>query len=247
MEQSAGNQASWSGSSGTDSAMEQAKEQTRDVMQNVSQSASELAGKAREQIRTQASQQKERAAESLHTVAQAFRDTGGHLQQQEPLIGNCMRSASDVAESLSGYLREHEVDDMVRDVENFARRQPALVLGGALVLGFLAARFVKSSAPSANGGWGEVPESYTGTSRHPDWMVEGHPTRREREGYGRSAYTGGGTVYAAGAGGHTMPSGYQGYGSPTTGTASPGTEDETDDLTFSSRGESDRGGMSHDV
>jgi hypothetical protein len=35
---------------------------------------------------------------------------------------------------------------MVRNVEDFARRQPALFIGGAFMLGLLGARFLKSSA-----------------------------------------------------------------------------------------------------
>ena len=34
---------------------------------------------------------------------------------------------------------------MRADLENLARRQPAIVLGGALVLGLIGARFLKSS------------------------------------------------------------------------------------------------------
>ncbi|MFN3652750.1 MAG: hypothetical protein ACK47B_24490 [Armatimonadota bacterium] len=248
MEQSAGNQTSWSGNSGSGSMMEQAKETTRETMQSATQGVSELAHKAKDQIKTQASQQKDRAAESLHTVADAFRETGGKLQEQQPVLGNCMTAAGDVADNLSGYLREHDVEDMVREVENFARRQPTLLIGGALVLGFLAARFLKSSSSSASySSGGGVPDDYTGQSRHPDWMVRGRPTRRELEGYryrpessGQGGYTGGGTAYGARTEGHTMPSGYQSYGSPTTGAADVDTYDETDDLTYTARGEGNR-------
>jgi hypothetical protein len=35
---------------------------------------------------------------------------------------------------------------MIQEVERFARRQPALFLGGAFTLGLIAARFLKSSS-----------------------------------------------------------------------------------------------------
>jgi hypothetical protein len=41
---------------------------------------------------------------------------------------------------------------MARDVENLARRQPALVFAGAFALGVVAARFLKSSAPEDDSG-----------------------------------------------------------------------------------------------
>ena len=47
-------------------------------------------------------------------------------------------------------------DLIVRDLQDFARREPALVLGGAFALGFLAARFLKVGGPGGgritNGG-----------------------------------------------------------------------------------------------
>jgi hypothetical protein len=49
-------------------------------------------------------------------------------------------------ERLSGYLRSNSVSDMVSGVEEFARRQPAIFIGSACMLGLLAARFLKSSA-----------------------------------------------------------------------------------------------------
>jgi hypothetical protein len=45
------------------------------------------------------------------------------------------------------YLREADGGRMARDLESLARRQPALVFGGAFALGLIAARFLKSSAP----------------------------------------------------------------------------------------------------
>ena len=50
-----------------------------------------------------------------------------------------------------GYLRGKDFDRMVDDLEGFARRQPALFLGGAFMLGLLAARFLKSGNPRGYG------------------------------------------------------------------------------------------------
>ena len=41
---------------------------------------------------------------------------------------------------------------MRQDLENLARRQPALMIGGALVLGLIGARFLKSSERRSSGG-----------------------------------------------------------------------------------------------
>jgi hypothetical protein len=41
---------------------------------------------------------------------------------------------------------------MRNDLENLARRQPAIVIGGAVVLGLIGARFLRSSERRRGGG-----------------------------------------------------------------------------------------------
>jgi hypothetical protein len=48
-------------------------------------------------------------------------------------------------DQVANYLRDKDARAMRTDLENLARRQPALVLGGALILGLMGARFLKSS------------------------------------------------------------------------------------------------------
>jgi hypothetical protein len=48
-------------------------------------------------------------------------------------------------DQVANYLRSKDAQAMKTDLENLARRQPALVLGGALFLGLIGARFLKSS------------------------------------------------------------------------------------------------------
>jgi len=84
----------------------------------------------------------------------------------------------DYADSLAGqvdravtYLRENDVDDLTAQIEDAARKQPALFIGGAFVLGIALARFLKSSAPAP-----AMPEqplaiaaSNTAIDNHPSW------------------------------------------------------------------------------
>jgi hypothetical protein len=117
------------------------------AMDQVQETAGQVAEQAKQQALTQIGTQKEHAAGSLDAVAQALRQSGDHLrdQQQEPLA-NLAGAAAGRVEQFSGYLRNTDAKDMLRDVEGFARRQPAAFLGGAFTLGVLAARFLKSSA-----------------------------------------------------------------------------------------------------
>jgi hypothetical protein len=44
------------------------------------------------------------------------------------------------------YLREHDANEVVNAATDFARRQPALVVGGALLVGLALGRFLRSAS-----------------------------------------------------------------------------------------------------
>jgi hypothetical protein len=94
--------------------------------------------------------QKGKAADSLGTVAQALRQSSEQLRKQNEgaAVPEYVASAASQVERLSGYLRSTNSGEIVASVEQFARRQPALFIGGAFMLGILGARFLKSSSQS---------------------------------------------------------------------------------------------------
>jgi hypothetical protein len=49
-------------------------------------------------------------------------------------------------QSLGSYLERSDGDTILRDVEDFGRRQPWAVIAGGVVLGFAASRFLKASS-----------------------------------------------------------------------------------------------------
>jgi len=119
-------------------------------MDQAKDTISSVASKAGNTVASRLDKQKERAAEGLGNVAQALRQTSEQLrsQSQQVPVDEYVSSAADQIERFSGYVRDKSVRDMVGGVEQFARRQPGLFLGGAFVLGLLGARFLKSSAQS---------------------------------------------------------------------------------------------------
>jgi len=112
--------------------------------------AREAAGQAakgvKEHAATAIADQKKQAVGSLGSVAEALRQTSETLREREPgMVPDYVEKAADQVDRLSDYLRSSSAQDMVRGVEGFARREPALFLGGAFTLGLLAGRLMKSS------------------------------------------------------------------------------------------------------
>jgi gas vesicle protein len=125
-----------------DEAKEKARQAAHDAQQKVS-----------EELRTRVDTTRTRAADALGSVAQALTTSVQQLRDQnQSMPGDYVQRAGDQIRRASDYLRTTDTDELVRNAEDFARRQPAVFLGGAFVLGFLAARLVKSTQGSTRGG-----------------------------------------------------------------------------------------------
>jgi len=129
---------------------DQAKETAGQVADQTKQAARQVIDQARDQATSKLGTQKDNAAAGLNSVAQALRQTGEHLREQDQTgVTSYIDGAADQVEQLSSYLQNHDIGQLVDDVEYFARRRPALFVGGAFVLGILGARFLKSTRQQA--------------------------------------------------------------------------------------------------
>jgi hypothetical protein len=132
----AGGQASTTGGSAVSGIVDQAKH-----------AASDIAETAKEKVESQVSAQKDRAVGSIGGVAEALRETGKSLRGHDTALPvEYVDRAAEQIERVGGYLRSRTLGELVTDVERFARREPAIFLGGAFTVGLLAARFLKSSS-----------------------------------------------------------------------------------------------------
>jgi hypothetical protein len=122
------------------------KSQIRDVKNQVVDHAKTTLTDARDSAATSLTGSKGRLADQVTHVADAFRSTTDHLRQNDqPQLAGYADGVARQAERFAGYLRNADFRAMGEDVRQLARRQPALVVGGAFALGLLAARFLKSS------------------------------------------------------------------------------------------------------
>lgn len=140
----------------TGGATEQAREQGQQLANQARQQAGKLANRGGEQVKGQLANQKHSAAQRMAPFQTALRETAHQLRNQgQGSSAQYVDRATDQVERFSGYLRETDVDEIIGEVRGVARRRPALFLGGAAALGFLATRFLKSSSQEQGSSAGE--------------------------------------------------------------------------------------------
>ena len=134
----------------TGQAVEQVKDKAGQAADQAKEKAGELKEQAKEQATSRLEGQKGVAVEGLRTLAQAVRQTGQQLREQDKAgFAQYADSTADQIERFSGYLRERDVNQLISETESFARRQGPLFLAGAFALGLLGGRFLKSSGRRA--------------------------------------------------------------------------------------------------
>ena len=86
---------------------------------------------------------RESAATSLDNAASGIRAKADSLPGG-PDVSRFARRAADKIGGAAQYLRDHEVKDMMSEVQSFVKEHPAQALLGAAVVGFLAGRARRS-------------------------------------------------------------------------------------------------------
>jgi hypothetical protein len=90
---------------------------------------------------------KKRAADQAEKVAGVIEQASAQLQESD--LGSLADYAGQVAstvKSLSDNLRNRSIDDLLKDTQSLARRNPTLFLLGSVALGVAISRFLKASA-----------------------------------------------------------------------------------------------------
>jgi ElaB/YqjD/DUF883 family membrane-anchored ribosome-binding protein len=122
-----------------------AKEKASELTGTAREKASELTGTAREKLSGTTDTidaQRDTVAGGLDTVATQLRDRAETIPGGEKTTQVAQTAAAKL-ENASGYLREHEVSDMMTDVERLVRNHPTESLVVALAAGFLVGRMFK--------------------------------------------------------------------------------------------------------
>jgi hypothetical protein len=127
---------------------------TRAAKDNASQlgdAALDMANSAKDKVEAAVSERKSIGADYIGSIAQATGRAAHEFEADLPQAAHYIRQASEQIQGVADTVRERDVRELVGEVQDFARRQPTLFFGGAVVLGFAALRFLKSSAPLSSG------------------------------------------------------------------------------------------------
>lgn len=151
----------------------QAKEAAAKKAQDLKETAADKARPRMEEAR-------EEGRRNLESTAQALRHTADSLKQEDhEAMARYTEWAAGQVDTVADYFRDRNVDAVMHDVRSAARKNPAIILGGALMAGFMAARFLKASEPIRQGGVGYADRSraYDYPAARPPAGPDEHPYR----------------------------------------------------------------------
>lgn len=133
--------------SSTQQAKDQAREKASEVQDKAREQAQQAKSQARDKVREQVDQRSTQAGDRIGGAASDARSVADELRRQgKDTPAKYAEQAADRADRLGGYLRDADGDTILRDAEDFARRNPWAVAAGGLALGFVASRLLKASS-----------------------------------------------------------------------------------------------------
>ncbi len=100
---------------------------------------------AREQATDYADKRKGDVAQSVADFAHSLRESTATFEDR-PNIKAVVDSAAEGLDNLAGTIRDRSYGEIFSDVEEIMRQRPAAVVAVSVALGFLTARFIKSTA-----------------------------------------------------------------------------------------------------
>jgi hypothetical protein len=165
-------------------AADQARAKTEEVGAQAKEKAQEAGQQARTRVRDEVDRRSTQAGEQAGSTAQALRQASQRLREDgnEP-IAKGMEQVAQRVDSAGSWLRDADGDRILRDVEDFGRRNPLAVVAGGVALGFAVSRLLKASSRSR---YQESRQSWSGNG-HGERTRVGAP----REGWTEAGPTGG--------------------------------------------------------
>jgi hypothetical protein len=129
------------------SSTETIKDRASDAMD----AARDMASQATDKLKQTVDDQKNQGADYVGNLADTMRRAAREFDRDLPIAGAYIRKAASQIEGVSDQIKTGNFNDLVKGAQSFARRQPTAFLGLAVLAGFGAVRFLKSSANDSDG------------------------------------------------------------------------------------------------
>jgi hypothetical protein len=117
------------------------------AQEQVSAKAHQLGEEASFQVREQLDQRSTQAGEQVQAMGSALQSGVNQLRSEgKDVPAKVIAQVAERADDLGAYLKSAQADQILTDLEGFARRRPWVTAGAGVLAGFVASRFVKASA-----------------------------------------------------------------------------------------------------
>jgi ribosomal protein S15P/S13E len=125
----------------------QVQEKVQGTAQDLSGQAKQVGGQVQDRLKDQIDTRSTQAGEQVASITDGIRKMGEHFESQgQQTAGRLTEQAVQRTDQFASYLRRSDADTILRDVEDFGRRQPWMLVVGGIALGFAASRFLKASS-----------------------------------------------------------------------------------------------------
>jgi len=132
---------------GGDSRTDRAADTAQQAAEQVKESTQQATQQARGRVRDEVDRRSTDAGQQASSVADAFRQSAQQLRQDgKDGVARPIEQVADRVQSAGSWLERSSGDDLLSDVEDFARRKPLAVLAGGAVVGFALSRLLKASS-----------------------------------------------------------------------------------------------------
>jgi ElaB/YqjD/DUF883 family membrane-anchored ribosome-binding protein len=176
----------------------QASEKMQDAASVAQEKASELREQGSARLRGQFDQRSNQAGSQARSLAEALRHSGNDLNSEgNANMSQLTSQAADRIDRVGIYLEQKSGDELMRDLETFARRRPWMLAGLGMLAGVAAARFMKASSEQRYGDYRR--------SNGQHWPTR-HGAGTTSGAYGRGELASGGYGADAGVVGSDVPS-----------------------------------------
>ncbi|MEJ0058751.1 MAG: hypothetical protein WDM79_03805 [Terricaulis sp.] len=134
-----------------------------DSVRRAASSAQDALSATKDAALHQIEEQGARVAGSLDSAVETLRRAANDIQGEHAFIGMALTKSADGLETASQSLAGGDINQALGQLNEFARRQPAVFLGASVALGFVLARVGKTAvenvadastlAPATSPGW----------------------------------------------------------------------------------------------